>query len=157
MLARRGRLVLGLLAVLLASGFAVAPPAAREVRAATPDLTLVGDARYDVQPQNRRVRVTVDLVATNQLEDTAGQKFYFDRAFLQVQPGTTGFRVTSSTGSASIGATRRTADYTILQLTFGQRLFSGKSASFRVRFDVPDPGGRPARDVRVGRSLVSFP
>src|SRR3954466_12321875 len=116
MLARRGRLVLGLLAVLLASGFAVAPPAAREVRAATPDLTLVGDARYDVQPQNRRVRVTVDLVATNHLKDTATRRFYFDRALLQVQAGTTGFRLTASGGSPSVGVTKRTADYTIVQL-----------------------------------------
>src|SRR3954468_16481356 len=119
MLGRRGRLVLGLLAVLLASGFAVAPPAAREVRAATPDLTLIGDARYDVQPQNRRVRVTVDLVATNHLEDSAARRFYFDRAFLQVQPGTTGFRLTSPTGSPTIRTTKRTADSTIVQLTFG--------------------------------------
>jgi hypothetical protein len=153
----RRRLVFGLFGILLASGLAAAPPAAREARAATPDLTLIGDARYDVQPQNRRVRVTVDLVATNHLEDTAARRFYFDRAFLQVQPGTTGFRLTSPTGSASVRATKRTADSTILQLTFGQQIFSGKSASFQLRFDVPDPGGRPARDVRVGRSVVSFP
>src|SRR4051794_22765778 len=105
MLACRGRLVLGLLAVLLASGFAVAPPAAREVRAATPDLTVVGDARYDVQPQNRRVRVTFDLVATNHLQDSATRRFYFDRTLLQVQAGTTGFRLTSATGSPSVRAT----------------------------------------------------
>ena len=143
--------------LLLASGLIAAPPAAREVRAATPDLTLVGDARYDVQPQNRRVRVAVDIVATNHLQDTAAKQFYFDQAFLQVQPGTTGFVLTATTGSPSVRATKRTADFTILQLTFGQRIFSGKSASFQLRFDIPDPGGRPARDVRVGRSLVSFP
>lgn len=157
MLASRGRLVLGLLAVLLASGFAVAPPAAGEVRAASPDLTLVGDARYDVQPQNRRVRVTFDLVATNHLQDTATQRFYYDQTFLQVQAGTTGFALTSATGSPSVRVTKRTADYTNIRLTFGQRIFSGKSASFRLRFDLPDPGGRAGRDVRVGRSLVSFP
>jgi hypothetical protein len=153
----RRRLVFGLFSVLLASGLVAAPPGAKEVRAATPDLTLIGDARYDVQPQNRRVRVTVDLVATNHLEDTAARRFYFDRAFLQVQPGTTGFRVTSPTGSPTLRTTKRTADSTIIRLTFGQKIFSGKSASFQLRFDVPDPGGRPARDVRVGRSLVSFP
>jgi hypothetical protein len=154
---RRRPLVLGLLAVLLASGLAVASPAAHEARAATPDLTLVGDARYDVQPANRRVRVTVDLVATNHLQDTATKRFYFDRTVLQVQAGTTGFRLTSATGSPSVRVTKKTADYTILELNFGQQIFSGKSASFRLRFDLPDPGGRAARDVRVGASLVSFP
>jgi hypothetical protein len=153
----RRPVVLGLLATLLAFGLAAAPPAAREVRAATPDLTLVGDARYDVQPANGRIRVTVDLVATNHLQDTATKRFYFDRAFLQIQPGTTGFRLSSSSGSPSVRATKVTADYTILRLTFGRQIFSGKSASFQLRFDLPDPGGRAARDVRVGSSLVSFP
>ena len=153
----RRPLIVGLLAVLLASGLAAAPPLAREVRAATPDLTLVGDASYDVQPAIRRVRVTVDLVATNHLQDTATQRFYFDQASLQVQAGTTGFRLTSATGAPSVRVTKRTADYTNLRLTFGRQIFSGKSASFQLRFDLPDPGGRAARDVRVGNSLVSFP
>ncbi len=36
-----------------------------DVRAATPDLTIVGAARYDVQPAQKRIRVTVDLTLTN--------------------------------------------------------------------------------------------
>ena len=49
-----------------------------EVRAATPDLTIVGDARYDVQPDQHRVRVTVDLTLTNHLTDTKTKRYYFD-------------------------------------------------------------------------------
>ncbi len=156
-LGRQRPVVGAVLGVLLASGLVAAPPLAREVRAATPDLTLVGDARYDVQPQDHRVRATVDLVATNHLKDSATKRYYYDRTFLQLQPGTTGFRLTSPTGSPSVRVTKTTKDNTIVQLTFGQRIFSGRSASFQLRFDLPDPGGRPARDVRVGPSLVSFP
>ena len=54
------RIVAALLAVAIAAGIAVAPPLAREAYAATPDLTLVGDARYEVDPANSRVRVTVE-------------------------------------------------------------------------------------------------
>ncbi|HKG57531.1 MAG TPA: hypothetical protein VKA85_09800 [Candidatus Limnocylindrales bacterium] len=155
MIARRT--AAALLALLVASGLVVAPPVAREVRAATPDLTLVGDARYDVDPDHRRVRVTVDLVATNHLHDTATKRFYFDRAFLPVLPGTTAFRFSSPSGGGAVAVTRRRTDYTLLQLTFGQRIFSGTSATFQLRFDLPDPGGAATRDVRISPSLVSFP
>ena len=151
------RIVAALLAVVVAAGIAFAPPLAREAYAATPDLTLVGDARYEVDPAHSRVRVTVALVATNHLRDTATRRFYFDRAFLPVLPGTTGFRISSATGKPSITVTRRRPDYTLLQLNLGQRIFSGKSASFQLRFDLPDPGGSASRDVRVRPSLVSFP
>ncbi len=43
------------------SASSVSPIAAAPVRAATPDLTIVSDARYDVQPAQKRVRVTVAL------------------------------------------------------------------------------------------------
>ena len=85
--------------------------------------------------------MTVDLVITNHLRDTATRRFYFDRAILPVIPGTTGFRLSSPTGKPSITVTRRRSDYTPLQLNLGQPIYSGKSASFQLRFDLPDPGG----------------
>ncbi len=45
-------------AVVAALGLLGTPAATAEVRAAAPDLTIVADARYDVQPAQRRVRVT---------------------------------------------------------------------------------------------------
>lgn len=146
-----------LFALLVASGLAVAPPLARETRAATPDLTVVADARYDVQPDRARVHITVALVATNHLHDTATQRYYFDHALLAVLPGTMGFRLTSTAGRPSVAVNKKLAGYTLLQLNFGRRIFSGKSATFNLQFDLPDPGGVPSRDVRIGTSLVSFP
>lgn len=155
MTARRALLVL--VSAVLAVGLVAAPPTAQEVAAATPDLTLVTNARYDVQPEERRVRVTVDIVATNRLRDTATRRFYFDRAFLAVPPGTTGFRLTSTNGNPTVRVSQRRAGYQILALGFGQRIYSQKAARFRLTFDLPDPGGVPTRDVRVGTALVSFP
>ena len=151
------RIALILFALLVASGLAVAPPLTHGTRAATPDLTLVADARYDVQPDRRRVHVTVALVATNHLSDTAKLSYYFDHALLAVLPGTTNFRLTSTSGRPSVAVNKKLAGYTLLQLNFGRRLFSGKSAAFSLQFDLPDPGGVPSRDVRIGPSLVSFP
>ena len=47
--------------------------------------------------------------------------------------------------------------YTLLELDLGARIYSGKSASYRLAFDIVDPGGAATRDVRIGSSLVSFP
>lgn len=146
-----------LLAVVAATGLLVAPAGVADVRAATPNLTIVTDARYDVQPESHRVRVTVDMVLTNRMRDTRTTRYYFDRANLSVLPGTSGFDLTSS-GAASARAkvSKSTAKYTILQLDLGRRIYSGKTASYRLVFDIVDKGGAATRDVRIGSSLVAF-
>ena len=146
------------LALALAVGAVAAPSTAPEVRAAAPDLTIVTDARYDVQPEQHRVRVNLRVVLTNRLKDTVTKRYYFDRAFLAVLPDTSGFKITwEGTGTPEVHVSKKTADYTLLRLDLGQRLFSGKSATYNLRFDLVDPGGEPTRDVRVGETLVSFP
>ena len=154
-----GRRLGGLgLAIALACGLLAAPAAVGEVRAAAPDLTIVSDARYDVQPEQHQVRVILNLILTNHLKDTVTKRYYFDRAFLAVLPNTSGFKLTwAGKGSPEVHVSKKTADYTLLRLDLGQRLFSGKSATYKLVFDLVDPGGEPTRDVRVGDSLVSFP
>ncbi len=145
-------------ATLVATGLLVAPTLVPSVRAAAPDLTIVSDARYDVQPDQRRVRVTLDLLLTNHLKDTVTRRYYFDRAFLAVLPNTSSFKLSwDGKGTPEVHVSKRTKDYTLLRLDLAQRLFSGKSAHYKLRFDLLDPGGAPTRDVRVGDSLVSFP
>ncbi len=72
----------------------VGPVGPLEVRAATPDLTIVSNATYDVQPDDRRVRVTIDLTLVNHLKDTKTKRFYFDEAFLAVLPQASGYKLT---------------------------------------------------------------
>jgi hypothetical protein len=152
---RLGSVGLALALAVVAVG---APLTAPEVRAAAPDLTIVTDARYDVQPEQHRVRVNLKLVLTNHLKDTVTKRYYFDRAFLAVLPDTSGFKFTwEGSGTPEVHVSKKTADYTLLRLDLGQRLFSGKSATYNLRFDMVDPGGEPTRDVRVGETLVSFP
>jgi hypothetical protein len=144
------------LALVFAIGLVASPPVASDVRAATPDLTIVTDATYNVRPDDRVVRVTVDMRLRNNLRDTATRRYYFDTAFLAVLPGTSRFRV-SGPGSPSVRATRENDDYTLLRINLGRRLFSKKSANYRLTFDLKDQGGSSTRDVRVGDSLASFP
>ena len=162
MIARRARIgLVALVAVLGLTGLSFAPGgplAPHEVRAAAPDLTITSHARYDVQPDDRRVRLTVDLTLTNRLKDTKTKRYYFDEAFLAVLPGTSGFKLRwAGDGSPSVRATKKTKTYTLLRLDLAQRLYSGKTAKYRLTFDLKDPGGAPTRDLRIGDSLVSFP
>ncbi len=158
--ARRHVAAIGL-AVIAAIGLLgtpVGPTAPVDTRAATPDLTITSATRYDVQPDRRRVRVVADLTVTNHLRDTTTKRFYFDEAFLAILPGTSGFRLTTEgSGDPSVSATRRPRSHTLLRLDLGKRLYSGKSATYRLTFNLNDPGGAATRDVRIGDSLASFP
>ncbi len=155
-------LAVGLLGTPVGSGgpveTPVGPVGVPTVRAATPDLTIVSSARYDVQPTRHRVHVTVELTLTNRLKDTVTKRYYFDHAFLAVLPGSSAFGLSwGGAGQPSVRVATRTKSYTLLRLDLAQRLASGRSAAYRLTFDLVDPGGAPTRDLRVGDSLVSFP
>lgn len=145
----------GVAALIFAIGLSLlsGTPAAR---AATPDLTLVTAATYDVEPAAGRVGVTTRIVATNHLHDTKTQRFFFTTAYLAVLPATSGFKLTGPNGKASVSVSSKTARYTILKLNFGTQIASGKSLVLSLHFDIRDAGGAPDRAVRISPSIVSF-
>lgn len=118
---------------------------------------LVGTSQYDVQPASHRVRVTVDLAIANQTQDTVTTTFVYDRANVTVLPGVTG--IVASIGGAKIKASiaSRSASATILSLPFPKPLASGQGTAVHLVFDLPDKGGAPTRDIRIGDALASFP
>ncbi len=155
--AGRRRGLAGLLAAALLAGLAtVAPPGAAPVAAAAPQLTLVSTARYDVQPDQHRVHVTIDAKVTSHTTDTVTTAYYFQDIPLTVLPDTSGFAATIGGKPIGVSVTRRATTFTALDVVFGQRVGSGKSLSFELQFDIIDPGGAPARSVRIDPSLVSF-
>jgi hypothetical protein len=149
--------VVGLVALVAAIGALLSPAAATTVAAATPDLTIVTDANYEVRPSDRLVRVTIDATAVNHRSDTKTRRYYFDGASLAVLPGAKAFRVTASGVSPGVSVTKSTKDYTLVRIRFGKRVYSHATFHFRLSFDMPDPGGSATRDVRVGSALVTFP
>jgi hypothetical protein len=157
MTSRRSPKVALLIVALAASVAAsLAPTMAPTAAAAAPSLTLTSDTRYDVDPENQRVHVTVALTAVNHLKDTKTRLYYFESAFLAVQPGATGFKITARTGSPKVRVVSAKADRTLLRIDFGGRLPAGSSRTFTLTFDIPDPGGAPTRETRIGASLVTF-
>ena len=148
------RLSLLLLAVVAATGLLATPLGSAEVRAATPDLTIVGERPLRrPAPGSKRVRVTVDLVMTNHLRDTKTKRYYFDRAFLSVLPDASGVQahLGRSRGGAG-GVSKKTSTYTLLQLNLGRRIYSGKTNNVPARLRPRRRGRRgiprcPGRDV----------
>lgn len=156
---RRAILVAFLLAAVAAPLIGVAdrtPLAASPVAAASTGLDLKADARYAVDPDKHAVHVSVGLTVTNRRSDTKTHRYYFDRAFLAVQPGTKGFKISSSGVKPAVRVSKSTKTYTLLQIDFGGKLGAGQTRAFSLTFDIPDPGGAPTRTTRIGTSLVSF-
>ncbi|HEX5826442.1 MAG TPA: hypothetical protein VFY23_02900 [Candidatus Limnocylindrales bacterium] len=155
------RIALGPIALALVLAAAWLAPAAgiggvSSALAAATDLTLVADTTYTVRPEDGRVRVVLDLTARNNTRETTARRFYFDHAFLAVQPGARSFRVSGWRGG-NVRVRDRSSQATLLRINFGSRLYSGQRKSFRVAFDLVDPGKPANRSLRVGPSLVTLP
>ena len=127
--------------------------------AATPAsaLAVVGAARYDVQPDAGRILVTAKLTVTNHAVDTATTTYFYDQAFLAVPPEADSFTVSGGLGRSNWTISEQKPTYTLLSITFGGRLGAGKTTKLTLTFELPDAGTPLNREVRVSRTLVTFP
>jgi hypothetical protein len=145
-------LALGL--VVLGPAVGITEPAV--ARSASTKLALVTDATYTVHPDAGVIGVSVAIEARNRTSETRTKRYYYDHAFLAVQPGATGIHLAGRSG-AKATVSRRTSQATLLRIDFGARLWSGKTATFRLTFDLPGRGPEASPQVRVGSSLVTIP
>jgi hypothetical protein len=141
--------------LLVAPGI-VSPGLAEPVRAATPDVTLTTATTYDVLPDENRVAVTVQITATSHRRDTVTRRYYVDRAYLAVMPGTSSFKLSGGSGTPTVSVSARRSSGPVLLLNFGFHLGSGKSTVLKLTFNLADPGGAPDRALRISPSLVAF-
>lgn len=132
-------------------------PAGHQARAAERGLVMVAQTRYEALPEQARIHVTVDALVTSYTPNTATSRIYYTATSLAAQPGATGFSATSGGRRLRVSVVETTPDYVAVQVTFGSEVYYRQSYPFRLSFDLPDPGGAPDRDVRVGRSIVAFP
>lgn len=142
------------IAVLLGLGSLLAAPA--PVAAATPDLTMVTAATYDVLPDEGRVAVSVAVRATNHLKDTVTKQYFFKSGYLAVVPGASNVKLSGGPGTPTVSVASRQATYTLLRLNFGENLAAGATTELTLTFDIKDPGGAPDRVVRITPSIVTF-
>ena len=142
-------------AALIMGGLAVAAPG--PVAAVDGGLVVVAQARYQVQPADHRIHVTIDAVATSLEPDTPEGRVYYSGITFAVQAGAS--NIAASSGGQAIGARVQSADddFTAIELTFGRKIFYRQSYPYTVSFDLVDPGGAGTRDLRIGSSLAAFP
>jgi hypothetical protein len=133
------------------------PLAAPTARAAHGGLVVLADARYAVLPEEGRVHVTLDAVATSYEPDPADGRYYFTGTTFAVPPDATNIAASAGGSPLAVRIVEQTEDYQGVEVTFSTRVFYRESYAYSVSFDLVDAGGAANRDVRIGRSLVAFP
>jgi hypothetical protein len=120
-------------------------------------LVLSAATRYELAPDDRVVRVTVDAAVTNVRPDSASEIFYYTAINLPAPPGIQA--VGAQSGGVAIGTSivESTEEYSQVQVTFGQGVFHGQTYSFRLAFEMPERDAEPPIQVRVGSSFAAFP
>ena len=125
--------------------------------AASNDLTIRSTATYDLRPESGVVHVTIDGTATSHTTDTATRIYYFTSLFVPILPESVNLHATNAGATVKTSTKSKTADYTLIEIPFASRLYSGKSTGFRLELDLKDAGGSLGRQVRIGTSLAAFP
>ncbi len=120
-------------------------------------LVVVAQADYRVLPDEGRVHVVVDAVATSYEPNTPDAQVYYSGTTFAVQPGVS--NVTAFAGGNRIGAriVEQTEDFTAIEVTFARGVFYQQSYAYQVQFDMVDPGGEARRDLHITSSVVAFP
>jgi hypothetical protein len=129
----------------------------RVVLAADRGLVVVAQARYVALPEERRVHVTIDAVATSYTPNPVDGLAYYPDVTIPVQPGATHVTATSAGRALSVSVNRGDPDFVNVTVTFAQGVFFEESSPFRLSFDLPDPGGAPDRNLGISPSIVAFP
>jgi hypothetical protein len=144
-------------AALILLGIAPAVLPGRVAVAADRGLVVVAQTRYEALPEERRVHVTIDAVATSYTPNPVDGLAYYPSANFAVQADAT--RVAATSGGQSLGVVLDASDPDFIRVTvnFAEGIFFEQSYAYRVTYDLPDPGGAPDRNLRISPSIVTFP
>ncbi|HTI30264.1 MAG TPA: hypothetical protein VL687_07905 [Methylomirabilota bacterium] len=125
--------------------------------AADRGLVVVAQTRYEALPEQQRVHVTIDAVATSYTPNPVDGLAYYPGTSFAVQSGATHIAASSGGQSLEVGLDTSGTDFIGVTVTFAEGVFFQQSVAFRVTFDLPDPGGAPDRNLRISPSIVAFP
>jgi len=153
------RVVVVLAAVAALALLALAPAGlpSHVARAADRGLVVVAQTRYEAFPEQRRVHATIDAVATSYTPNPADGLAYYPDVTFDVQPGATHVAATSNGQQLAVALGTSHPDFVEVTVTFAQGIFFEQSYAYQVSFDLPDPGGKPDRNLRISPSIVAFP
>jgi hypothetical protein len=127
------------------------------VEAAQSDLTFISNSTWRANPTDARVHVLAVVTATSHAVDSGTRRYFYDKIQLTLPSSSDG--ITAAAGGRQLPVTvlSATGSGVVVLVGFGQRLYSGQSGSFDLKFDLVDSGGSTDRDLRIGHNLMSFP
>lgn len=129
------------------------------VALAADDVSISTASRYSVVPKAGRVRVAVDITATNEKPNrVAGgtvTRYFYDGVNLAIQPEARTIRATQDGRPVKIDLARRQG-YRLATILFRENLYYGETARIRLTFDLPGGKPRSESDIRVGSAFATF-
>jgi len=154
---RASRVLAG--SILLAACFSLWQTGApARVAGAQSDLSFISTSTWTADPSAARVHVRVVLTATSHTAVDGDRQYYYDQVELTLPPFSTAFAATSTSGKKlGVAVESVTSDGVVVDVSLGQRLFSGQIGSVTFTFDLADSGGSTDRDFRISDNVVSFP
>ena len=144
-------------AALVLLGLAPVALPGRIALAADRGLVVVAQTRYEAQPENRQVHVTIDAVATSYTPNPEDGLAYYPSAIFAVQAGATNVAASSGGQSLAVSLDTSDPDFVGVTVTFAEGVYFEESYPYRVTFDLPDPGGAPDRNLRISSTIIAFP
>jgi hypothetical protein len=130
------------------------------VALAADDIAIATEARYTVVPKSGRVRVVVNITATNEKPNrlsggTTITRYFYDGVNLAIQPEARSVGATQDGRPIKVDVARRKG-YRLATILFRQNLYYGQTARVRLTFDLPGGEPRSASDIRVGSAFATF-
>jgi hypothetical protein len=144
-------LVAGALLVVLAPAGIALPGGGHLARAA--EYTLATVASYDVQPDDERIALAVDVTFTNTTPNPAGQFSVFEVIDLAIHNGATNVAASDSRGALRITVASRNG-VNVASVRPRAPVRYQQKVTFRLSYYLPDGAGP---DVRVRPSAIVFP
>jgi hypothetical protein len=144
-------------AALLLLGIAPVALPGRVALAADRGLVVVAQTRYQALPEEQRVHVTIDAVATSYTPNPVDGLAYYPSASFAVQAGATHLAASSGGQSLAVELDTSGPDFIGVTVNFAEGVFFQQSVAYRVSFDLPDLGSAPDRNLRISPSIVAFP
>ncbi len=151
--------VAGALVPAAAPGAPVPAGLAPAVALAADDIEITTATRYTVQPEERRVRVTVDITAVdrkpNRVNGGTVTRYFYDGVNLGVQPEARNLRAIQDGAAVKVQVAKRKG-FRLVTVLFRENIYFGQTARVRLTFDLPGGKPRSESDVRVGEAFSTF-
>lgn len=143
-----------ILAGLITAGVATVASAAPE----DDGLRLEAAVTYHLQPADKRVHVSIDIAATNQLPDQGSAFYYFDEVWVPAPAEASNIRAVRVGGGSLRTSVEETDDpqWSILTVHLSSRLLYRQTHEIELSYDLPDLPPRTDGLTRANEAYASF-